>query len=128
MLSLSSRVRVFSSKLPTSDQQKASPNNSEQGLWKPIWEDERKIRNKVCATQTTEEPELDGVDECSIPRFSDAEMYDIPKCERSSLVQVINEFTDLFGTKTRNDNYGMPLHPHLRMPCESPSSPYTHAL
>lgn len=66
---------------------------------KPIWEDERKIRNKICAALTTEEPELDGVDECSIPRFSDAEMYDIPKCEHNSLSQVINEFAGLFGTK-----------------------------
>ena len=78
--------------------QKASLNNAEQDLWKPIWEDVCKI-NKICAALTTEEQELDGVDECSIPCFSDAEMYDIPKCEHNSLSQVINEFADLFGTK-----------------------------
>ena len=90
----SSLITVFSSKAPTPDQQKISPNNSEQDAWKPIWEDERKMRNKVCATLTKEEPELDVVDECSIPRFSDPEIYDIPKCEHDSLSRVINEFAD----------------------------------
>ena len=94
----SSPVTVSSRKVPTLDQQKKSPNNSEQDLWKPIWEDERKMRNRVCATLTTEEPELDVVDECSIPWFSDPDMYGIPKCENDSLSQVI-EFADLFGTK-----------------------------
>ena len=95
----SSPVTIFSSKLPTPGNQKASLNNSEKDLWKPIWENEHKIRNKICTALTTEEPELDGVDKCSIPRFSDAEMYDIPKCEHDSLSQVINEFAGLFGTK-----------------------------
>ena len=108
----SSPVTVSSRKVPTLDQQKKSPNNSEQDLWKPIWEDERKMRNRVCATLTTEEPELDVVDECSIPRFSDPDMYDIPKCENDSLSQVINEFADLFGTK--------PIHPDAIWPNRCP--------
>ena len=95
----SSPVTVFSSKLPTPDQKRTSPNNSEQDLWRPIWEDERQIRSKLCATLTTTDPGLDVVDECSIPWFSDPETYDIPKCEYNSLSQVVNEFADLFGTK-----------------------------
>ena len=39
------------------------------------------MRNKVCATLTTEVPESDVVDACSIPRFSDPDVYDVPKCE-----------------------------------------------
>ena len=56
------------------------------------------MRNKVCAT-LTEVPESGTVDECSIPWFSDPDVYDVPKCEQSGLSQVVNEFTDLFGTK-----------------------------
>ena len=97
----SSPVTVFSSKVPSLDscQQKPSPNDPQQELWKPVWEDERKIRNKICATLTSDNPELDAVDECSIPRFSDPETYDIPKCEHTDLSQVVNEFADLFKTK-----------------------------
>ena len=68
----SSPVTVFSSKVPSLDscQQKLSPNDPQQELWKPVWEDERKIGNKICATLTSDNPELDAVDECSIPWFS----------------------------------------------------------
>ena len=77
-----SPVTVFSSKVLIPDPQQRSPKNSKQDLLKPIWEEERKMRNKVCATLTTKVPESGVIDECSIPRFSDPDMYDVPNVNR----------------------------------------------
>ena len=46
-----------------------------------------------------EQPGINAADECSIPRFSGPDQYDIPECDRPNLAQVVSEFPELFTTK-----------------------------
>ena len=74
-------------------------NDQQGGQWKAVWTAEHKCREKICAALTAEDAGTDAADECSVPRFSGPDLYDIPECEHPSLAQVVDEFLELFKTK-----------------------------
>ena len=58
---------------------------------------EQKCREFVHCWRRKEFMQLMNV---QIPHFSDPDQYDIPECERPNLAQVVNEFPELFTTKS----------------------------
>ena len=78
---------------------KPQRNDQQDSQWKALWTAEHKCRKGVCATLEEEEPGIDAADECSIPRFSGPDQYDIPECEHPDLAHVVDEFSELFTTK-----------------------------
>ena len=78
---------------------KSQCHDQQHSQWGGVWAAEQKCRKGVCAAFAEEDPGIDAADECSIPRFSGPDQYDIPECERPNLAQVVNEFPELFTTK-----------------------------
>ena len=62
----------------------------------PIFEATQSNQTKFYAATVTNDPTVDMVEECAIPRFDGPVNFEFPKCSQSTFDVVIAEFKDLF--------------------------------